>query len=290
MSVVSPKHAGPDSLDLLVERIDRISTLPQIALRIMEVANNPDSTAGDLKAVMEGDVALSARVLRCVNSSAYALRTKITNLQQAITYLGMKQVRNLAITASVSQIFKQGGAIGTYQPAGLWRHMVAVGLTSRLIAMRLGLANFEDMFLAGLLHDIGIVLEDQFAHPAFVAVMQSLQPGKTLCEIEREHLGFDHTMLGERLAQSWRFPEPMQAAIRQHHTSTAYHGEHVSLVRCVEVANLLCSLKSFSSVGVPLVKVSQTAMNGLSLTKQDLLVLSEDMERELRQNSSLFQL
>ena len=68
-----------DALESALRRIDEISTLPQIALRVMQVANDPHSGAADLKEVMESDAALSARVLRCVNSSAYALRTKITN-------------------------------------------------------------------------------------------------------------------------------------------------------------------------------------------------------------------
>ena len=84
------------SLRRVVEDIREVSSLPQVALRVMKVANDPDSAAADLKEAMEGDAALSARVLRCVNSSAYAARTPITNLQQAIAYLGVKQIRNLA--------------------------------------------------------------------------------------------------------------------------------------------------------------------------------------------------
>ena len=170
-AVEAPKDAG-SPLEEISRRIDQISTLPQVALRVMKVANDPNSGAANLKEVMEGDVALSARVLRCVNSSAYAVRVKVTNLQQAIAYLGMKQIRNLAMTASVSQLFKQDETIGTFRRAGLWRHFVSVGLAARLIAMRLKFANFEDMFLAGLLHDIGIVFEDQYAHRDFVATIQ----------------------------------------------------------------------------------------------------------------------
>ncbi len=70
----------------------------------------------------------------------------------------MKQVRNLAITASVSKLFRQEEAIGSYLRSQLWQHLVSVGVCARLIAMRREFENFEDMFLAGLLHDIGIIL------------------------------------------------------------------------------------------------------------------------------------
>ena len=100
------------SLDAVVGRINEISTLPVVATRVLEVANDPDSGAADLKEVLEIDAALSARILRCVNSSAYSTRSEITTLQQAIAYLGMKQIRNLAITSSVGKLFKRDGKIG----------------------------------------------------------------------------------------------------------------------------------------------------------------------------------
>ncbi len=196
---------------------------------------------------MESDAALAARVLRCVNSSAYAVRTRITNLQQAIAYLGLKQIRNLAITASVGELFKGGNTIATYSRPDLWKHFVSVGLCARLIAMRLRKTNFEDIFLAGLLHDIGIILEHD--HNNFVRVVSSLDNKRSLAEVEREHLNYDHTMLGQRIAEEWGFPEAVQAVVRLHHNSAAYRGSEVDSVRCVELANLICTLKGLSSVG-----------------------------------------
>ncbi len=277
------------SLKRVVQEIDEISTLPQIALRVMEVANDPDSGAADLKQIMEGDAALSARVLRCVNSSAFAVRSEITNLQQAIAYLGQKQIRNLAVTISVSELFRQNETIGTYRRSELWRHLVSVGICARMIAMRLKFANFEDLFLAGLLHDIGIILEDQHLHEHFVAVIESLDARQSLPAVERSHLGFDHSALGEEIATMWGFPEATKAAIRHHHMSVNYRGEHVQEVRCVEVANLLCTLKGITSVGRKLVKFSRPAFEGLSLAKDDVSILAEDLDAELASNSGLFQ-
>ncbi len=282
-------QTAPPSLATLLRRIDEISTLPHVALKVMEVANDPDSGAADLKEAMESDAALSARVLRCVNSSAYAARTRITNLQQAIAYLGLKQIRNLAMTASVSDLFQKNGAVGPYRRIDLWRHLVSVGICARMIAMRRKLPAFEDAFLAGLLHDLGIILEDQHAHSHFCRVIQRLDKERTLAETEREVLGFDHTLLGFRVAESWRFPEPVRAAIRYHHGSAAYRGEDVQIVRCVEVANLICTLKGISSVGVKLVAVCAPALKALEIGREDLAILSEDLDQELSRQADLFQ-
>ncbi|MBN2475002.1 MAG: HDOD domain-containing protein [Pirellulales bacterium] len=282
-------EAQRPSLAEIVQQIDEISTLPHIALRVMEVANDPNTGAADLKEAMESDAAFSARVLRCVNSSAYAVRSKITNLQQAIAYLGLKQIRNLAMTISVSELFQKNGTIGPYQRSALWRHLVSVGICARMIAMRLQFMDFEDVFLAGLLHDVGIILEDQHVHEGFCNVIGALKGDRTLAAVEREQLGFDHTELGEKVAELWGFPEGVRASIRRHHMSVSYKGEHLTTVRCVEVANLLCTLKGISSVGMKLVRFSGPAIAGLSLTRDDVAILAEDLDDELAANAGLFQ-
>src|SRR5690606_832545 len=105
-------------------------------------ARNQESNAADLKTVVEGDPSLSARVLRTVNSAAYAVRSKVSNLHQAISLLGFNQIRNLAITASVSDSFKTDNVSGPYRRSGLWRHLVSVGICARLVAARTRMSNF----------------------------------------------------------------------------------------------------------------------------------------------------
>ena len=225
-----------------------------------------------------------------MNSAAYAVRTKITNLQQAIAYLGLQQIRNLAMTASVSEFFKADATVNAYSRSGLWKHLVSVGICARLIARRRKMANFEDMFLAGLLHDIGIILMDQHAHDQFTKTIGSLKGDKTLVQAERELVGFDHAVLGEKVACNWGFPDAARMAIRHHHASVRYKGSEIDVVRCVEVANLLCTLKGFSSVGLKLVPLSKPALAGLRLTKEDIAVLIEDLDGEIKSNAGLFQI
>jgi HD-like signal output (HDOD) protein len=157
-----------------------------------------------------------------------------------------------------------------------------------MIALRHRLPVFEDAFLAGLLHDIGIILEDQHMHASFSQVMAGLQPGTTLAESEFAHLGFDHTTLGELIAERWRFPTSVQAAIRFHHGSVGYRGEHVAIVRCVEVANIICTSKGMSSVGINLLRSNRAAFDALNLNKQDVEVLITDLDHELTLYSHLF--
>jgi putative nucleotidyltransferase with HDIG domain len=289
-TVDCPDSPATLSLAEVLLRIQEISTLPHIAVRIMEVANDPNSGAREVKNIMEADAALSTRVLRCVNSSAYATRTKIANLQHAIAYLGVKQIRNLAMTASVSSLFQKDEQIGTYNRRQLWRHLVAVGICARMIARRIRLSHFEDVFLAGLLHDLGIILEDQHVHGPFLDVLRSLGPGKTLPETERRHLGFDHTTLGEQVARQWTLPCGVIDTVRHHHHSASYRGSYRDTVQCVEVANYLCSAKGISAIGLHLVEAPCEAILAIGLGKEDLLVFADDLDRELSVNQMLLQL
>ncbi len=277
------------SLDEVVRQVDEISSLPHIAVRVLSVANDPNSGAADLRDLLETDASLSARVLRFVNSSAYALRTKITNLQQSIAYLGLKQIRNLAMTASVSELFAQNDSFGTYSRLSLWRHLVSVGICSRMIAEHLGFANSEDVFLAGLLHDIGIVLEDQNVHEEFCRVIETQEENQTLLANEIRHIGFNHTQLGEKVGRLWGFPEAVDASVRYHHASVSYRGPHLATVQCVEVANMLCTLKGISSVGMKLVRPSAASLKSLSLCKKDLMDIGDRLDHEIEANSELFQ-
>ena len=280
----------PASLEAVVQRIQDVSTLPQVALKVIEVAKDPATGAAELKTVVESDPTLAARVLRMVNSAAYAVRTPVTNLQHAISFLGFCQVRNLALTASVSEIFRRHERIGAYERAMLWRHMVSVGVCARLVSIRCGMPDFEDAFLAGLLHDIGIILEDQHVHEAFCRVIAELVPETALSDVERRHLGYDHCELGLRVAEEWRFPAAVKAAIRYHHASDRYADEGCEIVRCVEIANLICSIKGIGSVGPQFIRPPLQAFRAMGFGKEDIVVLATDLDEELAANQRLFEL
>ena len=104
-----------------------------------------------------------------MNSSAFGLREKVSNVQRAISYLGLRQISNLALTACVADLFAREETIGSVPASRVVAAPGGRGVCARLIAMRQRMPAFEDAFVAGLLHDIGIVLEDQYAHEHFRA-------------------------------------------------------------------------------------------------------------------------
>ena len=289
MSPIAP-CVKPDgqSLNAAARRIKEVSTLPKVALHAMRIAGNPKARAVELQHAAESDPVLAARLLRLAAPAARAARRKITDLPQVIAMVGVEQVRRLAGKATVDEVFRQDELIGTYQRPALWRHSVSVAICARMLARRQRISDGEDAYLAGLLHDVGLILEDQLVHDGFRSVIGSLKPDRPLAAAEREHLGFDHTMLGEKLGLKWGFPDAVNAAIRYHHMSVNYRGHDVKVLRCVEVANLICTQKGISSVGMELIKCSGPALAALSLTENDLTKLAAELDAELTLHSGLF--
>lgn len=284
---VSVKASTP-SLDEVIANVREISTIPQIALRIIEVVNNPRSSAADLEAVVGSDPSLAARILRTANSAAYGLRRPVKTIPWAINVLGTNEVRNLAMTALIAERFKKDAVVGSYTRRGLWRHMVCTALTARLVASRAGLRTFSEAFLAGLLHDVGIALLDQYLHQPFVGIVTALKPGMPLCPIEREQLGFDHAQFGARVAEQWRFPPIILAAIRYHHASERCSDESRPIAQAVEIANFLCASKGIRSIGASHVGFPDVStLNALSVDRQGLKVLYDDMDGELAKAHTL---
>lgn len=219
-------------------------------MRIIQVANDSSTGAADLLEAVEYDAAMAARIIRTVNSSYYAIQNKVADLKLAITLLGFKEIRNLAMTAYVAQLFKKGEGYGTYTREGLWNHMIGVGIVARLIAEVTRKAAPREAYLAGLLHDLGFILIDQYLNKPFRQLIDALTEERNLVEIEEEVLGFDHAALGAYVGQQWKLPEHLVATIRFHHDPLEYAGDHWAMVCTVALADFFCNAKNVSALGV----------------------------------------
>lgn len=282
--------ATTDRLASVVRSAGNISTLPQIAVKIMQLTASSDTPIDELEEAIAGDPAMTTRVLRTVNSSAFALRERISTLHQAISYLGFQAIRSLTVALSVSKVFKDGEQIGKYDRVGLWRHLVSVGLCARLVADHCRINSREDVYLAGLLHDIGYILADEHDHRYFVKYIASLEEGDIAPDQERKVMGYDHTQLGSRVAKEWRLPDFICTAIRFHHASQACRGEYAKVAQCVEVADFLCTFKGITALGTSLSKPAPQVLQALDLSRDDLSTLLDKLKDQIADNNLLFEM
>ncbi len=289
-NAVEPTDAQARLKELVAEITD-VAVLPAVFRHIMEVVNDPDANAADLKAVVECDPALTSRVLKRVNSAYFGLRSRVSNLQMAISLLGFTAIRNLALTVSVSDMFQEDRVVASYSRSGLWEHMVCVALCSRMIARRTMIAEFEDAYLGGLLHDIGIVLLDRHVHDGFLRAVNLAGPELELRFCERKAIGFDHADLGGAIADKWRFPESIVETIRWHHAPHRADPDSRAMTCAVGLADFLCGQKGRGPIAIKAKpRMHPSLLTELNLSRDDLRVLWEDIDEEIEAATDLLKL
>lgn len=210
--------AGNDAAIAAVRNISHIATLPEVTVEIIELVENPVSSARDLHRLVAADPALTARMLKVVNSAFYGLPRQIASINRAVSLLGLNAVKNIAIAASLAKLFR-GGAIGPHFDAHhLWNHSCATAAAARTVARKCGRKWIADeAFLAGLVHDVGILVELQHDRVAFTnAIEEGVETGD-LESSEINHLGDTHERFGSVLCEHWKFPESLVGVVGHHH-------------------------------------------------------------------------
>lgn len=202
----------------VIADVGEIATLPEVTVKIIQVVENPKATARELHEIIRVDPALSARILKVVNSAFYGLPGQISNMDRAIVLLGLSAVKNIAIAASMTQMFNSGTAVEGFSGNDVWKHSIAVAVGCRLLTSAQGRPAVEESFLAGLIHDMGLLVERQmFAKQLGEIIKKANESPCNFCELEQQLIGADHQAFGMALATKWRFPSVLCTAIGYHH-------------------------------------------------------------------------
>jgi len=231
----STVHPKPEVL----RAIDSLPPLPAVALRVIQVAQDPKSSASDLALMISADPGLSAAILRIVNSAAYRRAREVTSVQEALVVLGFVQARNVAISSAITSAYAPDSLHALFRISAFWRHSLAVAFRASELASRARNLDGPSAFTAGILHNMGR-LAMFHADPAGLdqAVAVAIATGRDLEDVEWEMLEYDHAVLGAMLAEKWRLPAEIRDAIIGHH-----HGERVqgTLAAVVAEADHFCT-------------------------------------------------
>lgn len=231
----------PQRVQQALAKVTEIGSLPEVTARIVQVVDDPNSTAREIQQVVEGDPALAAKLLKIVNSAFYGLPAQVGNLERAILMLGLSAVRNLALAASVSRLIKPGNISAEFTTRDLWRHSVAVAVGAKLIAGSTRYPLADEAFVAGLVHDMGLIVAQQlFATEVRTVAEQCSATPQNFCGLEQLTLGADHQAFGVALATKWKFPLALRNAVGYHHTPGDLQSEHQRLAAIIYMADMLC--------------------------------------------------
>ena len=219
----------------LEKKLADLPPLPVVVTRIMETINNPDTSAEDLNKLISMDQGLASKVLRIVNSAYYGFPKRISTLTHAIIILGYNTVRNLVLGVSAFGLLSQKSMPYGLNRTQFWEHAVATGIAGSCIAKkRLPKVRSaaEEVFIGGLLHDIGaLFLDSYFPVQYAVSMAFAAREGKTASDAEAMVLGIDHAVVGRRIAEHWNFPQHLTLIIGGHHEPNRH--KEVSELVCV---------------------------------------------------------
>ncbi|HUV39515.1 MAG TPA: HDOD domain-containing protein [Planctomycetota bacterium] len=276
------------NLESILSGVQNLPTLPQVAIRLLELLNDPKSSVKDLNQVMTSDPSLAATILRIVNSSYYGLRHHVSSLTHALNLLGYRVVKNVVLTAAAAGLFRKRNCTACFDPQAFSLHSVASAATCRYLADYSGAVDPETAYSFGLLHDIGKLAMDQcFSTEYFNAVMHARRQHQASYLAEKEICGHTHAEVGEALVTMWKLPGPLCQAIGRHHDAGAV--DENSLIAISQVADYACGVKDLGSREVAVrPQLNEQAWHRLSMHGDVLPSLFSALDEQIQRAREMF--
>lgn len=257
---------GKVTLESIVERVNDLPALPDVVTQVIELTEDPNSTAQDINSVLSRDQAMTARVLKLANSAYYGFPRRIATITDATVFLGFKTIKTIVMAVSVSDILSKEMEGYALEPGELWKHSQSAAMAARHIARKIKFAKLDLAYTGALLHDIGKVILNDAMKEAYHEVVERVSQGDiSFIDAENEILGFNHAMVGARVAEKWNLPEELVDTIAHHH-SPQDAAVNKLLTSIVHLADVICvSMGIGIGVDGMLYPVSQEAMSIVGL-------------------------
>jgi HD-like signal output (HDOD) protein len=193
----------------------QLPALPQSAIRLLELSQDPDNGPAEFAIPIELDPGLAGQVLRFVNSSYFGFSREISAVKQAITLVGIRTIKNFALWSAVFSLMPNPKC-GPFDLKGLWQDSLRRGLFARAIGRLLGMKDAEEVFAGALLQDMAVPLLAKELNRDYLELLQKRADGRRLHEFERERFGWTHAEAGGKLARIWNLPEGFAQLIENH--------------------------------------------------------------------------
>jgi putative nucleotidyltransferase with HDIG domain len=280
ISMLSPEQ--------FVKKFKDVKTLPYVVTELSRMIGDDNTTMKDFEDVIKMDPTLVVRLLRLVNSAFYGLSQPVTSIDRAVAFLGMRNLRNMAVTDALQHIFKERDNTGIFSRKRLWLHCAVVSTCSKILAERIFGINGDDAYLCGILHDFGKIIEEQIARDGFLAACEACRPTDSLIEHERRFLGTDHCETGYLLARDWGMSSPIQEAIRDHHTLTE-ETDPSTLTSILQIAQYITGQLGYSSLPDVISPLSPPLVLHLQENRDEYKVLIDDLPEEIAKARDIYE-
>ncbi|MFG0331171.1 MAG: HDOD domain-containing protein [Phycisphaerales bacterium] len=270
------------AVNAAIADISHIATLPEITEKIIDLVEDPTSTAHDLHKIITNDPALCSRILKVVNSAFYGLPGQIGSINRAIVLLGLNAVKNIAIATSLAKLFRGGELCPEFSARDLWVHSTGVAAGSKLIADGLGMGLADEAFLGGLMHDIGIMVEMQTNRHKLIEVFERVKTGDSFLVAEDEIFGANHQDFGAGLCKRWKFPQSFAFVAGFHHRPLELDQSSRTLTVIVHVADKLAKAHHCGfGRDVASTEIDPAILSELNITAEKIEEIRQDLPKAI---------
>ena len=202
----------------ITSHISKLPTLPTVATKLLHMIEDPNVSAREISELISVDQALTARLLKLVNSAYYGFPRKISTITHSVVILGFNTLRDLVLSSTLFDVFENRGDIMGFSREQFWKHTIATAVCAKMLAKDFHFRVAGEAFVAGLLHDIGKLIIDSSFHDMFIEIVNYKDMKMiSMNQAERLVLGVTHAEIGEWLADEWKLPKAVVESIGYHH-------------------------------------------------------------------------
>lgn len=272
----------------IVQDIAKLKPMPQVAHKILEIQQDPDSSMDDLTKVVSHDAMTTANLLKAANTAYFARGKPVDSVKQAVVFLGMDEVVDLVLMSNSKKNLETAQKGYGLSTGDLWRNSVISALISKTLSQKLGLANEHLVFTGALLKDIGKVILEQYVAECAQEIMTLVEQHKySFQEAEKVVIGIDHAQLGAMTAEVWRFSPKMVDIIKHHHQpANATLAKQEAIV--VHLSDLLCMMMGIGMGFDGLAyRFDQLEIEAIGLTDKDIQEIMVDFASKIEEIDDL---
>lgn len=259
-------------------------------MEVIELCRNDDINIKQIAKTISNDPALSTKILKTVNSSYYGLSQPVSTISHALVILGLNAVKTLALSFSLVSTVKQSGG-GEFDPNVIFRRSLYSAVAARSIAQRVGIAEQEEAFLAGLLQDLGVIALVQTLQGDYVKLLSQVGDRHAeLAKLEEREMDLDHTMVGEALGKKWRLPDVLVKPIRWHEDPRRAPSKLRPMVQAVSLGGIAADIYLHQENNSSVEQFFTALREHFDLGKQDGTELLEKIGEGTKEMANLFEI
>ncbi len=274
-----------------LKKFTGLKTIPSVATRLISMIEEDRSSLQEFEEVIKVDPTLVLRLLKLVNSAYFSLRTKIKNISEAVAYIGVDNLRNMIVLDALKNLFLRDSNSDLFSRNRLWLHCSVTSICCQMIAERVFVLKGEDAFLCGILHDIGLIVEDQVTPDKFSDFCSTFDPEKhNLTNHEQLIMGTDHPTIGYFLTREWGLNPDICQGIRLHHNSLDTV-DPASLTGILQIAEYLISRLGYDAF--PEIRASISSPPLLAHIKKNIMgyrAIVDDLPHEIQKAKEIYSL